>query len=59
MIIGLGQLCLMKSSACSKSSRDLNGAQGSSGNGRGCGSRVSDNVLVLTISGGVVHVGDK
>ena len=48
----LVQLCLMKSSACSKSPRDENGAQGSAGRRGGCGSRVSDNVVVLTISGG-------
>ena len=48
----LVQLCLMKSSACSKSSRDANGAQGSLGKGGCCGSRVSDREAVSMTSGG-------
>ena len=42
----------MNSSACSKLSREANGAHGIRGKGGGCGSRVSDNAVVLTISGG-------
>ena len=52
LIIWLLQLCLIKSSACSKSWWDANGAQGWWFVGEGSGFRLSDKAAVSMISGG-------